>query len=228
MSDGYIVRRGGGSGSVSVSSAFAVIAATYPAGSTCTCTNGTKTLKAKDTGGSFLFLIPEAGVWTVSCTDGVREKRESVQIGVQYQAENVTLTYELVAYDSGKIDPSLGSLSLFGLAVDKDGTIQTTNSNNGNGFAFQNAIKIADFNTLKATFICTAQSSIATYHFVFGLINNKVTSGSVSYFDKYAIRLNPSVGQTTLSASIEGSFDNPLYLCGSGVGQLKISKIWFE
>lgn len=75
--------------------AFAVISATYPAGSTCTCTNGTKTLKAKETSGSFLFLIPEAGAWTVSCTDGTDTTSKNVDITEQYQTENVILSYRV-------------------------------------------------------------------------------------------------------------------------------------
>ena len=38
--------------------AFAVIGVTYPAGSVCTCSDGIKTLKLKDTGGQDFFLIP--------------------------------------------------------------------------------------------------------------------------------------------------------------------------
>lgn len=56
---------GGGTGK-----AYAAISVTYPIGSVCTCSNGSKTLKAKDTSGSFLFLVPSGGEWTVSCTDG--------------------------------------------------------------------------------------------------------------------------------------------------------------
>lgn len=43
---------------------YAVIGVTYPSGSTCTCTNGAKTLTAKDTTGRARFVIPSAGTWT--------------------------------------------------------------------------------------------------------------------------------------------------------------------
>lgn len=62
------------------SEAFAVIGVTYPAGSVCTCSDGIKTLKLKDTGGQDFFLIPYAGMWTVTCTDGENKKSESVEI----------------------------------------------------------------------------------------------------------------------------------------------------
>lgn len=89
---------GGGSG---LGSAFAVIAVSYPVGSTCTCTKGTRTLRAKDTSGAYLFAIPEAGTWTVSCTDGTQTKSQSVVISSQYQAENVQLYYTLSLYNQG-------------------------------------------------------------------------------------------------------------------------------
>lgn len=73
-----------------LANAFAAIAVTYPAGSTCTCTNGAKTLKAKDTGGSWLFPIPEAGTWTVRYTgEGVADARD-IEITAFGQLEKVS------------------------------------------------------------------------------------------------------------------------------------------
>ena len=73
---------------------FAIIAVTYPEGSICTCTNGTKTLKAKDTSGKALFNV-SAGEWTVSCTDGSRTASKAVSITTDGQIESVTLRYEI-------------------------------------------------------------------------------------------------------------------------------------
>lgn len=70
-----------------------VIAVSYPAGSVCTCSNGTKTLKAKDTGGQALFNV-SIGTWTVSCTDGSRTKSTQVSITAEGQNVSVVLTYQ--------------------------------------------------------------------------------------------------------------------------------------
>lgn len=86
----------GGSGKL-----FAVIAVTYPEGSVCTCSNGLKTLRAKDAGGSFIFAIPEAGTWTVTCTDGTNTKSESVEITTEGQSVSVELSYGLWLYKDG-------------------------------------------------------------------------------------------------------------------------------
>ena len=48
----------------------ATIAVTYPSGSTCTCSNGTTTLTAPNTTGSYTFTVPSAGTWTVKSTNG--------------------------------------------------------------------------------------------------------------------------------------------------------------
>lgn len=88
------ITNAGGGGS---SSAWAYIAVTYPAGSTCTATNGTITLTAQGTSGLYVFQIPEPATtpetWTVSCTDGTKTKSATVEISTQYSATNVTLRY---------------------------------------------------------------------------------------------------------------------------------------
>lgn len=80
-----------------VTAAWAYIAVTYPAGSTCTATNGTTTLTAQGTSGLYVFQIPEPTTtpetWTVSCTDGTKTKSATVEISTQYSATNVALRY---------------------------------------------------------------------------------------------------------------------------------------
>ena len=67
-------------GSGFASKPYAVIGVTYPSGSTCTCTNGSKTLTAKDTTGKALFVIPSAGTWTVKAVSGSKSKSKTVSI----------------------------------------------------------------------------------------------------------------------------------------------------
>lgn len=81
---GNPIMLGGGSGK-----AFAVIGVTYPEGSTCTCSDGTKTLKLKDTSGQGFFLIPYAGTWTVMCYDG-----ETFESSANKRSENVTISQD--------------------------------------------------------------------------------------------------------------------------------------
>ena len=79
---------GGGSGP-----AFAAIGVIYPAGATCTCSYGGKTLTAKDTSGRALFLVPSAGQWLVKATNGGQEVEDTVSITTQGQVASVTLAF---------------------------------------------------------------------------------------------------------------------------------------
>lgn len=72
---------------------YAVIGVTYPLGSTCTCTNGSKTLTAKDTSGKAIFVIPSAGTWTVKAISGSKSTSKTVSITAEGQVETVTLAY---------------------------------------------------------------------------------------------------------------------------------------
>lgn len=96
MSESFICRRGG------VGTPFAVIGVTYPEGSTCTCSDGTKTLTAKGTSGRAMFSVPTTGTWTVSYTNGTDTASEDVSITAKGQVETVVLTYyDGVLYSDG-------------------------------------------------------------------------------------------------------------------------------
>lgn len=78
----------GGSGQV-----YAAIGVIYPAGATCTCSYGGKTLTAKDTSGRALFLVPTAGQWLVKATSQTQEAEDTVSITTQGQVASVTLAF---------------------------------------------------------------------------------------------------------------------------------------
>lgn len=71
----------------------ATINITYPAGSTCTCSDGTTTISAPDTSGTWTCIVPNAGTWTVAATDGVENTSESVSITTDGQTVAVELSY---------------------------------------------------------------------------------------------------------------------------------------
>ena len=86
-------------GIVTVAAVYAVISVTYPSGSTCTCTSGSKTLTAKDTTGKALFVIPAAGTWTVKAVKGSQSASKAVSITAEGQVATVTLAYNLVLFN---------------------------------------------------------------------------------------------------------------------------------
>lgn len=90
------------------SDTYAFIVVTYPAGSTCTASDGTTTLTAPDTSGSWVCKVPNAGTWTVSCTDGTDTASANVSITTEGQSESVALAYNLAFIQSGSFSSSFG------------------------------------------------------------------------------------------------------------------------
>lgn len=78
----------------------AVIAVIYPKGSICSCSNGTRTLKAKGTSGKALFNVT-VGEWTVTAMDGSQTTSNTVSITAEGQIINVELKYISWLYKDG-------------------------------------------------------------------------------------------------------------------------------
>lgn len=87
----------GGGGSKVVAS----IVVTYPAGSTLTCTLGSKVLTAKDTSGKWVFGLPSTGNWVIKATSGSKSKSKTVSITAEGQVKNVTLVFEAILWEAG-------------------------------------------------------------------------------------------------------------------------------
>ena len=140
---------------------YAVIGVTYPSGATCTCTNGSKTLTAKDTTGKALFVIPSAGTWTVKAVKGSKSKSKAVSITAEGQVATVTLTYELVLFNNGVVSGyawgssnnngygdgkvSNGLIYLYGYTWDNG----TANQPGWGEIGISSAIGLSDYSTLK-------------------------------------------------------------------------------
>ena len=105
MGEAFITRRGGGT-------PYAIISVTYPAGSVCTCTNGTLTLTSKETAGKAMFVIPSAGTWTVKATKDSQSASSAVEITAEGQVETVVLVYNLILFDGTDNTAVTGGLKL--------------------------------------------------------------------------------------------------------------------
>lgn len=76
----------------------ATINITYPAGSTCTCSDGTTTISAPDTSGTWACIVPNAGTWTVTSTSGTETDSKAVTITTDGQSTSVELSYALFLF----------------------------------------------------------------------------------------------------------------------------------
>lgn len=143
----------------------ATINITYPAGSTCTCSDGTTTLSAPDTSGTWACIVPNAGTWTATATDGIENTSESVSITTDGQIAAIELSYLLWLYKSGNTynavtggwsvseHPSTGGSFDGVLTLNDDSMLLSTEVWGGSvGYAnvfTNNSIDLTGVNTLK-------------------------------------------------------------------------------
>lgn len=125
----------------------ATITVTYPANSTCTCSDGTTTLTDTNAGTSektITFTVPNTGNWTVSCTNGTNTASQTVSITAEGQAKSVDLAYTLYIFKSGegaKVEYYAGHGGLASIAV---GTDKITMSYSGTTGAVESCFRAKD------------------------------------------------------------------------------------
>ena len=74
----------------------ATINVTYPAGSTCTATDGVTVLTAPDASGVWACVVPNAGTWMITITYGEKNASKSVNITSDAQTESISLSYSYI------------------------------------------------------------------------------------------------------------------------------------
>ena len=220
--------------SVSVAYFSATISVTYPAHSTCTCSDGATTLiDTNDTSSpkTATFTVPYSGNWpiTATATDGSgKSKSTTVSITADGQNESITLTYELVLFDNGTYAAETGGWGFSGSAG--GGSINSNNLyvygqsgndyNDGIGYVYtRSKIDLTNFNTLN--FIVSSCSD-TTGGRAFGV-------GSSQSGDKtFTASANISTGTKSVDiSSLKGSYYIKGYQVGwSSLGYFNISKVW--
>lgn len=136
----------------------ATIDITYPAGSTCTCSDGTTTLSAPDTSGTWACIVPNAGTWTVTSTSGTETDSKAVTITTDGQSTSVELSYALFLFK-----PNAPSSIIAGewempanstVTAEAELTVKSVNNFNGNrtwSARTKGQIDLTEYSTLQAT-----------------------------------------------------------------------------
>lgn len=196
--------------------AFAVIGVTYPAGSVCTCTDGTKTLTLKDTGGQGFFLIPYAAAWTVTATDGTNTISENVEITSEGQAISLFLSYDLELYNNGSyIVPftayagKCGSISNGTPTITDQSShfVMTVPLNTAGSYVSDIAVNITDYNTLILEYEHQASDTNGSWDCVICLMNNPTDNWYSTYVMRKAIPLTSDKSVLTVDVSgINGNY----------------------
>lgn len=228
----------------------ATINITYPAGSTCTCSDGTTTISAPDTSGTWTCIVPNAGTWTVAATDGVENTSESVSITTDGQIVAIELSYLLWLYKSGNTynavtggwsvseHPSTGGSFDGVLTLNGNSMLLSTEAWGGSvGYAnafTNNSIDLTGVNTLKFKITGIGNTAYSdrdgnTHHFRFSLAvaNERPTKQSPTFAADMKILATGeySVDVSALTAGYVG-----IWITTGGYIKttLTISEIWGE
>lgn len=136
----------------------ATINITYPAGSTCTCSDGTTTLSAPDTSGTWACIVPNAGTWTVTSTSGKETDSKTVTITTDGQSISVELSYALFLFKpNAPSDIIAGEWEIPGkgtVTAEAELTVNSVNAYNNNRIfsaRTKGQIDLTEYSTLQAT-----------------------------------------------------------------------------
>lgn len=136
----------------------ATINITYPAGSTCTCSDGTTTLSAPDTSGTWACIVPNAGTWTVTSTSGTETDSKAATITTDGQSTSVELSYALFLFKpNAPSDIIAGEWEMpanSAVTAEAELTVKSVNNFNGNRIISartKGQIDLTEYSTLQAT-----------------------------------------------------------------------------
>ena len=136
----------------------ATINIAYPAGSTCTCSDGTTTLSAPDTSGTWACIVPNAGTWTVTSTSGTETDSKAVTITTDGQSTSVELSYALFLFKpNAPSDIIAGEWEMpanSAVTAEAELTVKSVNNFNNNRIISartKGQIDLTEYSTLQAT-----------------------------------------------------------------------------
>lgn len=136
----------------------ATINITYPAGSTCTCSDGATTLSAPDTSGTWACIVPNAGTWTVTSTSGTETDSKAVTITTDGQSTSVELSYALFLFKpNAPSDIIAGEWEIPGngtVTAEAELTVKSVNAYGNNRILSartKGQIDLTEYSTLQAT-----------------------------------------------------------------------------
>lgn len=198
--------------SVAIPLFAATINITYPSGSTCTCSDGTTTLSAPDTSGTWACIVPNAGTWTAAATDGVENTSESVSITTDGQTVAVELSYYTYLFkpntDTTNVTGgwqlnSKGSLDSAG-----DQLVATFTNAYNHIFAFNvatiNKIDFTEFTTLVATCKAADKSNAAPRSATFAVASTQAGFNAAGTASTKVASTTFSNSTTTVTIDVSG------------------------
>ena len=222
-------------GIVTVAAVYAVIGVTYPSGSTVTCTNGSKTLTAKDTTGKAIFVIPSAGTWTVTAVSGSKSTSKTVSITAEGQVEIVEMTYGLYIFKNGSgltSGYSIKSNSIISAPTVSGDTISWSGDSSSGGVAFyiDPAVALSGYTKLCVDFECSYNYG-GNYGMGFGVGTDAATSlmiTNTSWTAKVTSTAQSIIARNTVQCDISALTDSEYIKIVGSYSAGKVYNIWLE
>ena len=215
----------------SVTLAFfsATIQATFPTDCTSvTCTKGDTVFSVPSgslSSGSYTFAIPEAGEWTLECTNGVDTDTETVNV-TEEKAYTALLGFALILFENGSYDPTTGGwTSITQNKLKLDYTDGDPYMESYKDLTTNNAVDLSGYNTLNFH----VESAYNRYHVQVGTSNSKAnnTSSMTAYKD---IPENKQVTNETISVDISKINSAYIKLCVGSYNKkncnITVDKVW--
>ena len=192
----------------------ATINVTYPAGSTCTATDGVTTLTAPDTSGTWACVVPNAGTWTITTTNGEKTKLGTVAISTDGETTSITLAYVLELFKDGAevVDWSLQA-RVYNVAYGNSVTLDNIKTQSGEGnkntpaFYTTSKVDITDYTTL----IVKVGNATGTGSVTSGIISSIPPAGVDATIPFDAKASFASTGATTISLDVH-NFTGEYYI----------------
>lgn len=232
------------------------IEAIYPEGSICTCSNGAKTLKARDTSGYMMFVLPAIGEWTVTSTDPAdptNTASTTAQISKEGECVSVTLDYGLYIIKNGVIQPGFA----FEKYDSRDDSLAITENEAGyaeisiNGYyngANTGAVYLPDvmplvkYSKLSMEYMSTSPgyaSKLDEYSNCVGLLSKIPTSGNISAGSYAGSVTCPNATRETVDLELTSYRDGDYYIAigiysraaGSGASYgntMQVYNLWLK
>nr|DAS21399.1 MAG TPA: hypothetical protein [Caudoviricetes sp.] len=226
MGEAFITRRGGSSAKV-----YAVIGVTYPTGSTCTCTDGAKTLTAKDTTGRALFVIPYAGTWTVTAVSGSQSASKVVSITAEGQTATVELVYELFIFKSGSGLTSGYSVEGWGGTVsNSDISWAGSSTSGGISIYIKPAVALTSYTKLCFDFECSDNWG-GDYGMGFGVGTDAASASMITntnWTAKVTSTARGKIARNTVQCDISALMDSEYIKIVGSYSAGKVYNIWLE
>ena len=210
---------------------YAVIGVTYPSGSTCTCTNGSKTLTAKDTSGKAIFVIPSAGTWTVKAVKGSQSASKAVSITAEGQIATVTLIYRLYIFKNGSGLTAGYSVAGTGGNVSNANISWSGDSSSGGiSMYIKPAVMLKDYTKMCVDFECSYNYG-GNYGMGFGVGKDAATSSMItntSWTAKVTSTAQGAIARNTVQCDISALTDSEYIKIVGAYSAGKVYNIWLE